>query len=42
MDINQVGEHNKMQISELEEWRDKAIMMPLYTKKEPSSGTTEG
>jgi hypothetical protein len=24
MDLNQAGEHRKLQISELEEWRDKA------------------
>jgi hypothetical protein len=33
MDLNQAGEHRKLQISELEEWRDKAYHSALKYKE---------
>ena len=39
MDLKIAGEYRKHQISELEEWRDKAYHSASITKKEPRDGT---
>jgi hypothetical protein len=38
MDFEVVGEKRKMQISELEEWREKLIIVQSFIKKEPRDG----
>ena len=38
MDLKIAGEYRKRQISELEEWRDKAYHSALIYKKEPRDG----
>jgi hypothetical protein len=39
MDIKAAGTKRKIQIAKLEEWREKLITVPNYTRKEPKGGT---
>jgi hypothetical protein len=40
MDLKVARTKRKIQIVELEEWREKAYTVPSYIKKEPKGGTT--
>ena len=42
MDFEAAGIKRKMQLSELEEWREKAYTTPRYTRKGPKDGMTRG
>ena len=42
MDFEAIGTKRKMQLSELDEWREKHITMPRYTKRGPKDGMTRG
>ena len=42
MNFQKAGMHRKQQLSELEEWRDKAYHSAKIYKRRPKSGTTKG
>ena len=42
MDFEAVGTKRKMQLSELDEWREKAYHTPRYIRREPRDGMTRG
>jgi hypothetical protein len=42
MDFEAAGTKRKMQLSELEEWRERrCVIVPRSTRKEPRDGTTK-
>jgi hypothetical protein len=42
MNLEAAGIKRKMQLSELDEWREKHIIIPRFIWREPKDGTIRG